>query len=127
MSSDNPSHHYDHTVPRGSAQHDHNREGTNLYAGNGNIAHIIPALTGFAGSDGKVSEFPTTSGLMILDATWKVYVHEGGGTFEVALVTGDWSTSTVTYNSRPSLSADIRQTITLRLIHRIRKEITDLQ
>lgn len=114
VSSDNPSHHYDHTVPRGSAQHDHNREGTNLYAGNGNIAYIIPALTGFAGSDGKVSEFPTTSGLMILDATWKVYVHEGGGTFEVALVTGDWNTSTVTYNSRPSLSADIRQTITLR-------------
>ncbi len=72
-------------------------EGTNLYAGNGNIAYIIPSLTGFSGSDNKVSEFPTTSGLMILNATWKVFVHEGGGTFEVALVTSDWNTSSVTY------------------------------
>lgn len=50
---------------------------------------------------------------MILNATWKVFVHEGGGTFEVALVTSDWNTSSVTFNSRPSLSSDIRQTITL--------------
>ena len=113
VSSDNPSHHYDHTVKKGNPQYNHDLEGTNLYAGNGNIAYIIPSLTGFSGSDNKVSEFPTTSGLMILNATWKVFVHEGGGTFEVALVTSDWNTSSVTYNSRPSLSSDIRQTITL--------------
>ena len=51
VSSDNPSHHYDHTVSKGNPQHNHNLEGTNLYAGNGNIAYIIPSLTGFAGSD----------------------------------------------------------------------------
>lgn len=113
VSSDNPSHHYDHTVKKGNPQYNHDLEGTNLYAGNGNIAYIIPSLTGFAGSDKKVSEFPTTNGLMILNATWKVFVHEGGGTFEVALVTSDWNTSSVTFNSRPSLSSDIRQTITL--------------
>lgn len=113
VSASQPDRHFDHTVPQGSAQKDHNREGTNLYAGNGYIAYILPSLTGFAGGDGGVSEFPTTSGLMILNAQWDVYVHEGGGTFQVSLVTSRWNTPTITYNTRPSLSSEITQTITL--------------
>ena len=105
--------HFDHTVPQGSAQRDHDREGTNLYAGNGDIAYILPSLTGFAGGDSGASEFPTTTGLMILNAQWDVYVHEGGGTFQVSLVTSRWNTPTITYNTRPSLSSEITQTITL--------------
>lgn len=113
VSASQPDRHFDHTVPQGSAQRDHDREGTNLYAGNGYIAYILPSLTGFAGGDSGVSEFPTTSGLMILNAQWDVYVHEGGGTFQVSLVTSRWNTPTITYNTRPSLSSEITQTITL--------------
>ena len=75
-SSANPGKHYDHTVDRGSPQRNHNLEGTNLYAGNNgsdNIALIIPSLTGFAGSDGNVSEFPTGTDLLIESAMWNVY------------------------------------------------------
>lgn len=118
VSSANPSKHYDHTVDRGSPQRNHDLEGTNLYAGNNgsdNIALVIPSLTGFAGSDGKVSEFPTGTDLLIESATWNVYVHEvgGNGQFKISLVTGSWNTSTVTYNSRPSLSGEISINISL--------------
>lgn len=113
VSASQPDRHFDHTVPQGSAQRDHDREGTNLYAGNGDIAYILPSLTGFAGGDSGASEFPTTTGLMILNAQWDVYVHEGGGTFQVSLVTSRWNTPTITYNTRPSLSSEITQTITL--------------
>ena len=118
VSSANPSKHYDHTVDRGSPQHNHDLEGTNLYAGNNgndNIALVIPALTGFAGSDGKVSEFPAGTDLLIESATWNVYVHEvgGNGQFKVSLVTSDWNTATVTYNSRPSISSEISIDVSL--------------
>ena len=118
VSSANPGKHYDHTVDRGSPQRNHNLEGTNLYAGNNgsdNIALIIPSLTGFAGSDGNVSEFPTGTDLLIESAMWNVYVHEvgGNGQFKISLVTGSWNTSTVTYNSRPSLSSEISIDVSL--------------
>lgn len=90
VSSANPGKHYDHTVDRGSPQRNHNLEGTYLYAGNNgsdNIALIIPSLTGFAGSDGNVSEFPTGTDLLIESAMWNVYVHEvgGNGQFKISL------------------------------------------
>ena len=118
VSGANPDRHYDHTVDRGSPQRNHDLEGTNLYAGNNgsdNIALVIPALTGFAGSDGNVSEFPTGTDLLIESATWNVYVHEvgGNGQFKISLVTSDWNTATVTYNSRPSLSSEISINVSL--------------
>lgn len=46
---------------------------------------------------------------------WNVYVHEvgGNGQFKISLVTGSWNTSTVTYNSRPSLSSEISIDVSL--------------
>lgn len=121
VSASQPDRHFDHTVPSGKAQENHNLEGTNLYAGNGYIAYVIPALIDGddilsedpASFDSKSEPFYTKNGIMILNAQWKVYVHEGGGTFQVSLVTSRWNTPTITYNTRPSLSSEITQTITL--------------
>lgn len=115
VSSANAGRHYDHTVPSGSSQRNHNLEGNNLYAGNNgsnNIALVIPSLTGFG--DSKSSAFPETP-LLIQSATWHVNIHEmgGDGRFRLSLVTSGWNTADITYNSRPSLSSDIYVDVTL--------------
>ncbi len=115
VSSANAGRHYDHTVPSGSSQRNHNLEGNNLYAGNNgsdNIALVIPSLTGFG--DSKSSAFPETP-LLIQSATWHVNIHEmgGDGRFRLSLVTSGWNTADVTYNSRPSLSSNIYVDVSL--------------
>ena len=110
VTSGNPNKHFDHTIGQGTPQHNHGLEGTNLYAGSHDgesIAYIIPALSGL--NDSQTSDFPTGIPLLIQSATWRVNVHETGGTgsFRIYLVTGDWNTATVTYSNRPSLSSDI--------------------
>ena len=106
----NPNKHFDHTVPQGSAQRQYEREGNNLYAGTydgGSIAYILPSLVGFHASG--ASAFPEASGLLISEAKWNFRVRDmgGDGSFRLSLVTGDWNTSTVTYNNRPGLSSSV--------------------
>ena len=110
VTSSNPTKHYEHRE-NGSGQTNHSLESTNLYAGTVNgesIAYVIPSLRGLSNELGS-QDFPTNTPLLIHSATWRVNVHEvhGSGPFRISLITGDWNTSTVTYNTRPSLSSEI--------------------
>lgn len=117
VTSSNPTKHYEHRE-NGSGQTNHNLESTNLYAGTVNgesIAYVIPSLRGLSDELGS-QDFPTNTPLLIHSATWRVYVHEvhGSGPFRISLITGDWNTSTVTYNTRPSLSSEIYIDVSLQ-------------
>ena len=118
VSSSDPNKHFEHMI-RGSGQQDHDRTETNLYAGKKggsvNYAYIIPSLRGFEDPTYGGEEFPVDTNLLILEATWEVYVHEvtGSGNFNISLVTSDWNTSTVTYNGRPSHSATVSKSVRL--------------
>lgn len=117
VTSSNPTKHYEHRE-NGSGQTNHSLESTNLYAGTVNgesIAYVIPSLRGLSNELGS-QDFPTNTPLLIHSATWRVNVHEvhGSGPFRISLITGNWNTSTVTYNTRPSLSSDIYIDVSLQ-------------
>ena len=110
VTSSNPNKHYKHYER--NDQYNRNLESTNLYAGTINgesIAYVMPSLRQLPNELNSQS-FPTEgTELLIKNVTWSVYVdkHEGSGHFRISLVTGEWETSTVTYNNRPTLSSDI--------------------
>lgn len=93
----------------------HNDEGNNLWVGqhDGNsIAYVWPSLHGM--NDSQIKNFPDDP-ILVTKATWKMNVHEltGSGKFRISLITGSWNTSSVTYNTKPSISSDIYVDVTL--------------